>query len=73
MEKELSFESELFNIYEENNVSASDVLQMNKSKTQSCLKLTKESTNKSTNKSTSKEDVVILSDYFGPLIIDFRK
>ena len=54
MEKELSFESELFNIYEENNVSVSDVLQMNKSKTQSCLKLTKESTNKSTNKSTRK-------------------
>jgi hypothetical protein len=40
MEKELSFESEAYNIYEEG-PSASEILQNNKSKTQSALKVTK--------------------------------
>lgn len=72
MEKELSFESEAYNIYEEG-PSVSEILQNNKSKTQSALKVTKQFTNKSTNKSTSKEECFYLSEYFGPLIIDFKK
>lgn len=48
-------------------------MQSNKSKTFSILKTTKEETNKSTNKSISKEEPYNFSDYYGPLIIDFRK
>ena len=50
-----------------------DGVQGNKSKTISCLKVTKESTNKSTNKSISKEENMVFDDYYGPLIIDFKK
>jgi hypothetical protein len=73
MEKELSFESELYNVYEDNPSLENEGVQGNKSKTYSCLKLAKEETNKSTNKSTSKEEAFYINEYYGPLIIDFKR
>ena len=73
MQKELSFESTVYNVYEDNPNISTQIVPNNKSKTYSCLKITKEQTIKSTNKSTLKEDGLDLDDYYGSLIIDFKK
>lgn len=67
MEKELSFESESYNIYVDNPSISLDNLHTNKSKTLSNLKITKD-----TNKSTSKDNHHDFNEYYGELIIDFR-
>jgi hypothetical protein len=68
MEKELSFEAESYNIYGDNSTST-EIVHSNKSKTLSLLRLTKEYTNKS----ISKENLQDFNDYYGDLIIEFRK
>lgn len=50
MEKELSFEAESYNIYEDPPNNSLEIIQNNKSKTLSYLKVTKEFTNKSISK-----------------------
>lgn len=50
MEKELSFETDCYNIYEENPNNSTEIIQNNKSKTLSYLKITKEYTSKSISK-----------------------
>ncbi len=50
MERELSFEADSVNIYDNNESGSTEFLHTTKSKTQSCLKNTKESTNKSHSK-----------------------
>lgn len=68
-EKQLSFETELYNIYEDYQNNSTEIVHNNKSKTLSYLKVTKEFTNKS----ISKESHQDFNDYHGELIIDFQK
>ena len=67
MEKELSFESESYNVYEDNPSISVDNIPTNKSKTLSNLKITND-----TNKSISKDHFHNFNEYYGQLIIDFR-
>ena len=69
MEKELSFEAESYNIYEDPPNNSLEIIQNNKSKTLSYLKVTKEFTNKS----ISKQNLQDFNDYYGELIIDFHR
>lgn len=69
MEKELSFETECYNIYDVNHSNSVENIQSNsKSKTLSYLKITKD-----TNKSISKDNFKDFNDYYGYLIIDFHQ
>lgn len=69
MEKELSFETDSYNIYEENPSNSIENMQNhNKSKTLSYLKVTKD-----TNKSISKDNFKDYNDYYGYLILDFHE
>ena len=69
MEKELSFQAESYNIYEDPPNNSLEIIQNNKSKTLSYLKVTKEFTNKS----ISKQNLQDFNDYYGELIIDFHR
>lgn len=60
MEKELSFESESYNVYEDNPSISVDNIPTNKSKTLSNLKITND-----TNKSISKDHFHNFNEYYG--------
>ena len=67
MEQQLSFESQSYNLYEDNPSISQDNPHTNKLKTLSNLNIPKD-----TNKPTSKYNYLNLNEYYGQLIIDFR-